>query len=65
MFYTIGVLKNFTKFTGKNLYQSLYFNKVAACNFLKKKIGYRYFPVNFAKFLRTPFLQNNSGRLLV
>ena len=22
-------------------------------------------PVNFAKFLRTPFLQNNSGRLLL
>ena len=24
-----GVLRNFTKFTGKRLYQSLYFNKVA------------------------------------
>ena len=24
-----------------------------------------YFPVNFAKFLRTPFLQNISGRLLL
>ena len=23
------------------------------------------FPVNFEKFLRTPFLQNTSGRLLV
>ena len=23
------------------------------------------FPVNFAKFLRTPFLQNTSGRLLL
>ena len=22
-------------------------------------------PANFAKFLRTPFLQNNSGRLLL
>ena len=22
-------------------------------------------PVNFSKFLRTPFLQNNSGRLLL
>ena len=22
-------------------------------------------PLNFAKFLRTPFLQNNSGRLLL
>ena len=24
-----------------------------------------YFPVNFGKFLRTSFLQNTSGRLLV
>ena len=27
--------------------------------------GHRRFPVNFAKLLRTPFLQNTSGRLLV
>ena len=26
---------------------------------------HRRFPVNFAKLLRTPFLQNTSGRLLV
>ena len=25
----------------------------------------RCFPVNFGKFLRTPFLQNTSGRLLL
>ena len=39
------VLRNFAKFTGKHLRQSLFFN--------------------FAKFLRTPFLQNASGRLLL
>ena len=32
---------------------------------LKKSLWYRCFPVNFAKFLRTPFLQNISGRLLL
>ena len=32
---------------------------------LKKKLWYRCFPVNFSKFLRTPFLQNISGRLLL
>ena len=32
---------------------------------LKKKLKHRCFPVNFAKFLRTPFLQNMSGRLLL
>ena len=32
---------------------------------LKKRLWQRCFPVNFAKFLRTPFLQNTSGRLLL
>ena len=35
--------------------------------FYKKSIRkiLRFFPVNFVKFLRTPFLQNTSGRLLL
>ena len=28
---------------------------------LKKRLWHRCFPVNFVKFLRTPFLQNTSG----
>ena len=54
-----GVLRNFTKFTGKRLCQSLIFNKVAGlrpANLVKKRIQHRCSPVNFAKFLRTPFL---------
>ena len=39
--------------------------KLQACNFIKKESLYRCFPVNFAKFLRTPFLQNTSGQLLL
>ena len=31
---------------------------------LKKRFWHKCFPVNFAKYLRTPFLQNTSGRLL-
>ena len=53
-----GVLGNFTKFIGKHLCQCLFFNKVAG-------FGHRCFPVNFVKYLRTPFLQNTSGRLLL
>ena len=56
-----GVLRNFTKFTGKHLCQSLFFNKVAGlrpATLLKKRLWHRCFPVNFVKFLRTPFLQN-------
>ena len=31
---------------------------------LKKRLWHRCFPVNFVKFLRTPFLQSTSERLL-
>ena len=53
-----GVLRNFAKLTGKHLCQSLFFNKVASLRPVN-------FPVNFVKFLRIPFLQNTSGRLLL
>ena len=53
-----GVLRNFGKLTGKHLCQGLFFNK-------KKRLWHRCFPVNFAKFLRTSFLQNTSERLLL
>ena len=50
-----GVLRNFAKFTGKHLYQSLFFNKVLRpATLLKKRLWHRYFSVNFAKLLRTP-----------
>ena len=48
MFLKIGVLKNL---------ESL-FNKVAghqACNFTKKRLLHRCFPMNIVKFLRVPF----------
>ena len=32
---------------------------------LKNRLRHRCFPVNFVKFLRIPFLQNTSGRLLL
>ena len=63
-----GVLRNFAKFTGKHLCQSLFLNKVEGLRpstFLKKRLRHRCFPVNFPKFLRTPFLQNTSGSLLL
>ena len=68
VFYKESVLRNFTKFTGKHLCQSLFFNKVAclrSATLSKKTLRYRCFPVNFVKLLRTPFLQNTSGRLLL
>ena len=50
-----GVPRNFTKFTGKHLCQSLFFNKVAGlkpATLLKKRLWHRCFPVEFVKFLR-------------
>ena len=32
---------------------------------LKKRLWHRCFPANYVKFLKTPFLQNTSGRLLL
>ena len=65
MFCKKGVLRNFTNFTGKSLCQSLLFNKVTGLNpatVLKKRLWHGCFPVNFAKFLRTPFF-TELGRL--
>ena len=68
MFYKKGVLRNFTKLTGKHLCQSLFLNNVAGLRFaflLKERPWHRCFSVNFLKFLRTPLLQNINGRLLL
>ena len=54
-----GVLRNFSKFTGKHLCQSLFFNKVAGlrpATLLKRRLWHRCFPKNYVKFLRKPFL---------
>ena len=58
------VLRNFAKFTGKHLCKSIFFNTVAVlkpATLFKKRLWHRCFPVNFTKFLRTPFLQNTTG----
>ena len=62
-----SVPRNFIKFTGKYLCQSLFFNKVAAlrpATLLKNRLWHRCFPVNFVKFLRTPFYTEHLWWLL-
>ena len=57
-----GVLRNFTKFTGKHLCQSLFFDKVAAlrpATLLRKRLWRRCFPVNFVKFLKHLFYRTS------
>ena len=63
-----GVLKSFGKFLGKHQCWSLFFIKVASlmpATFLKKRLQHRCFPLDFAKFLRTPFFTVHLRRLLL
>ena len=63
---TKGVLRNFSKFTGKHLRQILSFNKVAGLLFnkvvglrpatlLKNRLWHRCFPVNFCEISKNTF----------
>ena len=58
----------FHKIHRKTPVPETFFSKAAGlrpATLLKKRLWYRLFPVNFVKFLRTPFLQNTSERLLL
>ena len=63
VFYKKSVFRNFTKFTGKRLCQSLFFNKVAGLHrcFPVQLLHHRAFPVDFAKFSRTAFFRSNQS----
>ena len=60
--------KIFRKFHRKTPVLESLFNKVAGlqgCNFIRKRLQHRGFPVKFAKFFRTPTLKNICERLLL
>ena len=48
-----GIYENFVKFMGEHLCQRFFFNKVASKN---GTLAQMFYFVNFAKFLRIPFL---------
>ena len=53
MYLKIGALNNFANFTGKIPVLDSLFKKVAGiqgCNFTKKRLQHRWFPVKFAVF---------------
>ena len=63
-----SVLRIFAKFTRNTCARVSFFNKVEGlrpATLIKEKLCYRCFLVNFAKFLRTPFMQITFGRLLL
>ena len=60
----LEILQNSQEFTCA----SLFFNKVEGlrpATLIKKKLWYRSFPVNFAKFLRAPFFTEHLRWLLL
>ena len=57
-----GVLLDFTKFTGKHLCQSFFFNKVAG---LRLQTLAQVFSFEFCEISQNTFSQNTSGRLLL
>ena len=59
--YKKGFLENFAIFARKHLCQSLFIG----CNFIKKEALARRFFWELCKILRTSFLQNTSGWLLL
>ena len=53
-----GVLRNFVKFSGKRMCQSLFFNKVTGlrpCNFIKKEILAEVFSCEFCEISKNTF----------
>ena len=62
MFCRKGVLRNFVKFTGKHLCQSLFFNKVAGegCNFIKKETLAQVFSCEFYEISKNTFFHRKT-----
>ena len=75
MFFKIGVKKNIKKFKKflkkfrkchrKTPVVESFLIKLQVCNFIKKRLQHKYFPVKFAKFLRTPFFTKHLRWLLL
>ena len=64
VFYKRGVLQNVTKFTEKTRVAELIFKKVKLATAFKKTPAH-VISCEFSKLLRTTFLYNTSGRLLL
>ena len=64
VFWKKAVLENFTN-SQENISLSLIKVNALACNFIKKKLQYGCFPVNFAKFSIAPILKNICEWLLL
>ena len=64
-FYNYFVPKHLKKITRKHLCRYLFFNRLAHCGrrTLLKETPVQVFPMNFAKFIKTTFLENKVAWL--
>ena len=65
MLFKLGVLKIFVKLTGKYQCRSLSLIIVWRLSFFETRLRHSCFIVNFVNFLKTTFLQNCFGRVLL
>ena len=76
MFYKIGILKNFAKFTWKHLWRSLFLQawvtgcnwdlqQAEACIFIKKEIPAHMFSCDFCEIFKSNFFYRNFRWLLL
>ena len=66
VFYKKTITKNFKIFTEETCVVASFLIKnpgLQLCNFIKTRLQHRCFPVNIAKFLKTPILKNICERL--
>lgn len=60
------VLKNFANFSGKRLCRRVFYNKVAGLQpttVFKSRLPHKFFPVNFARYLRKSLVPASERRL--
>ena len=67
-YFTKYMFLNNSQNSQKSTCAGVFFNDVADpenCNFIKKRLQHRFFPVNFVNYSRTPILQRIYERLVL
>ena len=56
-----------SQYSQENTFVGVFFNKIAgfqACNFIKKRLQNRCFPVNIAKFFKSTYFEEHRSVIL-
>ena len=57
------LLLKIPQYLQEKTFSGVFFIDLSACNFIKKRFQHTCFPVNIARFLKTPTLKNICERL--